>query len=125
MEDTIDYKKVTTEIEDEKKLYKKASQRATFKIHTAIFLLINLFFWVVWFFIFRGGDDPTAHKATSAILFVSIAWIIILTAHYLFVFKWNRSLVEKELIKLKKENKRKEEELERMRQAAEDNTDNQ
>ena len=125
MEDIIDHKKVITETEDEVKLYKRASQRATFKIHAAIFILINLFLWVIWYFLFKGETDASANKVTSAVLFVTIAWFIILTGHYLFVFKWNKSLVDKELMRLKKENKKKEEELERMRQEAENNTDNQ
>lgn len=100
---------------EEEKLYKKASRRAGFKIHLMIFLLVEILFWVVWFFLFRGGQDATSAKALNALLLLSIVWLIIVIAHYLMVYKWNKSLVEKELEKLKKENKAQREELEKLK----------
>ena len=111
-------------MEDEKLLFKKASRRAGFKIHLAIFILVNLFLALFWFFVLKGRpEDGTAQALSQGVLFIFLAWLIIITAHYLFVYKWNKNLIEKELIKLKKENKEREEELERLKKEAEENNE--
>ncbi len=101
---------------DDEALEKKASRRAGFKIHVVIFILANLLLWVFWFFILKGRSEDVLFQG---FLFLSITWFIILVAHYLFVYKWNKTLIEKELIKLKKENKKQESELEKMRKEVE------
>lgn len=93
--------KQDSNVDIEAKLYKKASLRVGFKIHLSIFFLANLMLWVIWYFIFRGGEDPTSAKAFNAVLFVSIVWFIIIIAHYLIAYQWSKPLVEKELIHLK------------------------
>ncbi|MDL2297240.1 2TM domain-containing protein [Bacteroidales bacterium OttesenSCG-928-B11] len=103
----------TNDDHSEEKLAKKASKRAGFKIHAGIYILVNLFFWVIWIFLFRGNEDKTFF---NAVLFLSIAWLIALIAHYLIVYKWNKSMVEKELDSLKKEMKQKEKELEKIKE---------
>lgn len=90
----------------EEKLVKRASKRAGFKIHVGIFILVNLFFWVIWYFVFRGNDAEKT--GLNAVLFLSIAWLIAIVGHYFIVYKWNKSLLDKELIELKKEIERKE-----------------
>lgn len=105
----------------EEKLLKRASRRAGFKIHTGIFILVNLFFWIIWIFVFRGKDG--AHAETlQALLFLSIAWLIALVAHYFIVYKWNKTMVEKELDALKKQISKKEKELEKIKEMQQNET---
>lgn len=86
------------------KLYKQASRRVAFKTHVFLYVLINLLLWIIWAFIFRKPEipdaDPTFFKLT---LFVSIVWLIILMVHYVLVYRGTKSLIEKELKKLKQE----------------------
>lgn len=96
----------------DKKLYKKATRRAAFKIHLAIYLLVNLIFWLIWFFIIKSEPlDPTSTKILKTLIFFTIVWLLLLVGHYLAVYKWNKTIVEKELNKLLKENKANEEKL--------------
>lgn len=97
---------------EEQKLYKKASKRAGFKVDLTIYVLVNLFLWIVWFFIFKGREDITFFKS---ILFVSIIWSLVLFTHYFIVYRMDKSLVEKELKNLKREMKQKDKELENLK----------
>ena len=85
--------------EEERKLEKMAARRTSFKIHFAIFLIANLFLWVVWYFLFKGKEDTTFLKA---ILFVFIVWLLGVVLHYMIVYKWTKSYKEKELSSLRK-----------------------
>ena len=85
--------------EEERKLEKMAARRTSFKIHFAIFLIANIFLWVVWYFLFKGKEDTTFLKA---ILFVFIVWLLAVVLHYMIVYKWTKSYKEKELSSLKK-----------------------
>ena len=94
---------------DEAKLLKRASLRAGFKIHFTIYLLVNLLFWAIWFFVFRNTE--AAAIGLKSILFLSVVWYIAITGHFFIAYRWNRSLVEKELVKLKKEIAKAKEEV--------------
>ena len=85
--------------EEEAKLARMASRRTGFKKHFAIFILVNAFLWVVWYFLFSNSQDNTFLKA---ILFVLIVWLIAIILHYMIVYKWTKSYKEKELTSLKK-----------------------
>lgn len=85
--------------EEEAKLEKMASRRTGFKKHLAIFILVNVFLWVVWYFLFR---DNTENTFLMAILFVFIVWLLGIILHYMIVYKWTKSYKEKELNSLKK-----------------------
>ena len=101
----------------DRKLYKKASRRAAFKIHLAVYFLVNLIFWLIWFFIIKSEEpNPTSTKTLNALIFFTIVWLLLLIGHYLAVYKWNKSLVEKELNKLLKENRANEEKLRKLQQ---------
>lgn len=105
-------------LKEEEKLYKTARKRVGFKKHLVIYLLVNLFVWVVWFFVFRvtGEGETQPDRFLQAILFLTIAWGIALVAHYLIVYKWNKSLIEKEVQRLKKEQEKLKKELESLQQ---------
>jgi hypothetical protein len=114
--DVIPLNSENSELVD-RKLYKKASRRAAFKIHLAIYVLVNLIFWLIWFFIIKSEEpNPTSAKTLNALIFFTIVWLLLLIGHYLAVYKWNKSLVENELNKLLKENKINEEKLRKLRQ---------
>ena len=86
---------IAAEQENEKKLYNKARNRAAFRIHLLIFILVNALFWVIYFFVFKGTEANDVFF--KAVLFVTIAWLIILIGHNVFVRVFNSTIVEKEL----------------------------
>ena len=99
--------------QEEQAFRKKAQKRVSFKIHFTVFLLANLLIWLCWFFIFNSINDDVFKQATlKTFLFISLVWIICVFTHYLLIYKWNKSYVEKEMVRLKKEQERKEKELE-------------
>ena len=108
---------ITAEQENEKKLYNKARNRAAFRIHLLIFILVNALFWVIYFFVFKGTEANDVFF--KAVLFVTIAWLIILIGHNVFVRVFNSTIVEKELKKIKKEIENSEKELLRLKTIAE------
>ena len=85
--------------EEEAKLARMASRRTGFKKHFAIFILLNAFLWVVWYFLFRDSAENTF---LMAILFVLIVWLLAIILHYMIVYKWTKSYKDKELNSLKK-----------------------
>ena len=108
---------IAAEQENEKKLYNKARSRAAFRIHLMIFILVNALFWVIWYFVFRGTEANDVFF--KAVLFVTIAWLIILIGHNVFVRMFNSTIVEKELKKIKKQIENNEKELQRLKAVAE------
>jgi hypothetical protein len=85
--------------EEEAKLARMASRRTGFKKHFAIFILVNAFLWVVWYFLFRDSADNTF---LMAILFVFLVWLLGIILHYMITYKWTKSYKDKELNSLKK-----------------------
>lgn len=104
--------------EDVQKLWQKARHRAAFKIHLIIFVLVNALFWVIWYFVFRN-NEATNEPVMKAVLFMSIAWLIILIGHYVFVYVFGATFVEKELKKLKNQIEKDKKEIERLKTIAE------
>lgn len=100
---------IAAAVEQEKKLFNKARARAAFKIHLIIYLLVNALFWIIWYFVFRGTEANNLFF--RSILFVTLAWAVIAIGHYVFVFVFNATMVEKELKKLKKQIAKDEEKL--------------
>lgn len=108
---------IAAEQENEKKLYSKARNRAAFRIHLMIFILVNALFWVIWYFVFRGTEANDVFF--KSVLFVTIAWLIILIGHNVFIRIFNSTILEKELKKIKKEIENNEKELQRLKTIAE------
>lgn len=103
--------------EEEKALAKKAQKRVSFKRHIIIYILANLLIWLFWFFIFsKMNDTEQKELALNIFLFITLVWGILVIAHYFFVYKWNKSYVEKEIERLKKEQDNKEKELEQLKE---------
>lgn len=88
----------------DKETYKKASKRVGFKIHLTVFVIVSLMLWLIWFFVFKRDAPDADVTFLKAILFVDCFWILILISHYLIVFIWNKTLIEKEIKKIELEN---------------------
>jgi len=115
---------IAAERENENRLYSKARKRAAFRIHLLIFILVNALFWVIWYFVFRTTESDPGKIATDqqvfrAVLFLTIAWLIILIGHHVFVRIFDSTIVEKELKKIKKQIEENEKELKRLKAVAE------
>ena len=103
--------------QEERAIAKKAQKRVGFKIHFIIYILANLLIWIFWFFIFSKLNDLGQRQmALNIFLFITLVWGIFVIAHYLFVYKWNKSYVEKEIVRLKKEQEKRQKELEELKE---------
>ena len=105
------------------KTYKTANKRAHFKRHIAIYFLIMIVLWVLYFFIFREPKTPETADAPMGIflkctLFVTILWTVILFFHYLFVYRLNSTMIDREIKKLQKEIEKKKAVLEQLKEEA-------
>ncbi|MDD4581536.1 MAG: 2TM domain-containing protein [Bacteroidales bacterium] len=101
--------------EEEKKMYNKAKRRVSFKVHFTIYFLCIALFWLLWVFLFKDsvneGETSVFFRLTLAL---TLFWGIFVFAHYLIVYKWNKSYIEKEIKRLKKQQAKQEEELKRL-----------
>jgi hypothetical protein len=81
-------------------ILKAAKKRVGFKKHLTIYLLINLFLWILFFFLFKGKENGTFF---NFILFIFLTWTILIVGHYYYAIKWNKKMLEKEVQNLIKE----------------------
>ncbi|MDR0368547.1 MAG: 2TM domain-containing protein [Bacteroidales bacterium] len=109
----------TTLDQTQEQLFREAQKRVRFKIHFILFILANFLIWILWFFIFSKLNDlPQREMALNTFLFITLVWLICVIAHYLFVYKWTKSYVEKEVEMLKKEQDKKLKELAKLKEDA-------
>ena len=100
------------------KIYKQANKRVAFKTHFIIYLLAMAIIWILYVFVFRSADDTVSTAVTGALTylrfaaFVTALWTVLVIAHYLFVYKLNNNMLDKEIKKVKKEIEKKKAELE-------------
>ncbi len=89
----------TVENDKERMLWKQAKKRVGFKGHLASYLLVNGFFWAMWYFTERNNDESGIPWPT----FCTLGWGFGLMWHFLgaYVFNNKVSMVEKEFEKLK------------------------
>jgi hypothetical protein len=81
-------------------LWQQANRRAAFKRHLAIYIVVNVFLWVLWALTGRdNGDSGIPWPAWT-----SFGWGIGVLFHYLGTYVNNNS-VEREYEKLKNQNK--------------------
>ena len=105
------------------KTYKTANKRAHFKRHIAIYFLVMIVLWVLYFFIFREPKTPeTAGEPMGLFLkctlFVTLLWTVLLVFHYLFVYRLNATMIDREIKKLQKEIEKKKAVLEKLKEEA-------
>ncbi len=97
------------------KIYKKANQRAHFKFHLAIYVLSMLVLWILYIFLFRATEPATAKEVINGgmtflkfVVLLTALWTVIIVFHGLFIYKFNSSMLEKEIKALQKEIKEQE-----------------
>ena len=105
------------------KTYKTANKRAHFKRHIAIYFLVMIVLWVLYFFIFREPKTPETSGEPMGLflkctLFVTILWTVLLVFHYLFVYRLNATMIDREIKKLQKEIEKKKAVLEKLKEEA-------
>ena len=108
MEEYFNDMEVAITEQEEKALYRKAKKRVQFKVHLMIFFLTNLLLWLLLGFGSKLFSESfnLENPAFQFALFVSLTWGVLVVAHYLIIYKWGKSYVEKELNTLKKEYKK-------------------
>lgn len=80
--------------EKDEELWKQAKARADFKMHLAVYLVVNGGLWLLWIFTSGVSSHPWP-------VWPTIGWGIGLTANYFAVYRFNHA-AEKEYEKLKR-----------------------
>ena len=81
-------------------LWLMAKRRVSFKYHLATYIIVNIFFWILWYF----SKRDSLHEGWPWPIWPMLGWGIGLCFHYLgaYVFPEENS-VEREYEKLKKQ----------------------
>jgi len=107
----------TISAEEEARLINVSKNRVAFKVHLTIFLLVNLIMWVLRFTLFN--TIVTSDNINTAILKVficiTLVWFLIVLFHYFIAYRWNKTLIEKQLKKLKKQREKQLKEIEKIK----------
>jgi len=107
----------TISTEEEASMINASKSRVIFKIHLTIFLVLNLIIWALWFTLFNAvvTDPYISNSILKAFLCVTLVWLLIVILHYLIAYKWNKTFVEKELAKIKKQRAKQLKEIEKIK----------
>ena len=86
-----------------------ARKRAGFKRHLISYIVFNIFFWVIWYFISRSKTDTDVEiGGLPWPAYCTIFWGIGVVMNYLGVYVFNKNnLTEREYLKLVKEEEKK------------------
>jgi len=106
MEEHLENGETEISQQEKKALYAKAKKRVQFKVHLMIFIFTNLILWLIFGFGSKLFTEDAKSFVLQFVLFVSLTWGIVVLAHYLIVYKWGKSYIEKEFDKLKKDYKK-------------------
>ncbi|MBQ3739784.1 MAG: 2TM domain-containing protein [Bacteroidales bacterium] len=103
--------------EEEARMINVAKVRVIFKIHIAVFLVLNLIIWALWFTLFDAvvTDAYTSNIILKVSLCITIVWLLIVILHYCIAYKWSRTFIEKELSRLKKQRAKQLAEIEKIK----------
>ncbi len=103
--------------EEEKQMRSVAVGRVSFKIHLTVFVVVNLVLWCLWFTIFNAivTNETIADAILKTSVCITVVWFLIVLVHYLIVYRWNSTLVEKELRRMKKARKKALKEIEEIK----------
>lgn len=103
--------------EEENQMKSVAVGRVSFKIHLTVFVVVNLVLWCLWFTIFNAivTKETIADAILKTSVCITVVWFLIVLVHYLIVYRWNSTLVEKELRRMKKARKKALKEIEEMK----------
>lgn len=87
-------------------LWQLAHKRASFKSHLATYLVINAFFWILWFFTRGHHEVGEDYNNIPWPVWPMAGWGIGLVFHYIGAYvTTGQTTVEKEYEKLKNQNK--------------------
>lgn len=83
-------------------LWKTAQERAAFKVHLALYIIIVLFLWILWAFIGYVNGEDYGRKWPVYPMF---GWGLAVLLHYFIVYSWKKKITLKEYEKLLKKRK--------------------
>lgn len=114
-EEEITVNNISTE--EEASMINASKSRVIFKIHLTVFVVVNLIIWALWFTLFNAvvTDVYISSAILKAFLCVTLVWFLIVILHFLIAYRWNRTLVEKELARIKKQRAKQLKEIEKIK----------
>jgi hypothetical protein len=80
-------------------LWRLAHKRAAFKRHLTVYIIVNLFFWVLWFFT-KDTDGDREHTLLPWPVWPMLGWGIGIVFHYIGAYVGSGGLVDREYDKL-------------------------
>jgi hypothetical protein len=87
-------------------LWQLAQRRASFKRHLATYIIINVFFWVLWYFTRGRHDYSSDYGFLPWPVWPMLGWGIGLLFHFIGAYvSTGHNSVEREYDKLKNQNK--------------------
>ncbi len=107
----------TISSEEEAQMINVSKKRVIFKIHLTVFVVLNLIIWALWFTLFNAvvTDAYISSAILKAFLCVTLVWLLIVFLHYLIAYKWNKTFMEKELAKIRRQRAKQLREIERVK----------
>lgn len=104
-------------VDEEARMINVSKIRVIFKIHIAVFLVLNLIIWALWFTLFDAvvTDAYTSNIILKVSLCITIVWLLIVILHYAIAYRWGKTFVEKELSRLKKQRAKQLAEIEKIK----------
>jgi membrane protease YdiL (CAAX protease family) len=91
-----------TNMNRDHELWKKANERANFKMHLIIYFIVTAFLWVIWAFIGYLNEGNYNQKWP---LYPMFGWGLGVALHYIIVFSWKQKITQKEYDKLLRKGK--------------------
>ena len=87
-------------------LWLLAQRRASFKTHLAVYVVINLFLWVLWYFTRDMYDYNDGYTVLPWPVWPAVGWGIGLAFHYVRAYvSTGHDTIEREYDKLKSQHK--------------------
>lgn len=104
-------------VEEGAKMISVSKNRVAFKIHLAVFLVLNLIIWVLWFTAISAlvTDANVSTFVLKLSLCITLVWLLLVILHYCIAYRWNQTLVEKELARIRKQRDKQLKEIEKIK----------
>lgn len=112
-----------TTMEEEVQMRKVAPTRVAFRIHLTIFIIVNLIMWALWFTLFSAivTDEGISSAILKVFVSVTVVWFLVVVLHALIAFVWNKTLIEKELNRMRKQHAKQQKELQQLKEKLQKN----
>ena len=94
-----------------------SKSRVSFKVHLPIFLVVNLIIWALWFTLFNTivTDAYINSAILKVFICITLVWFLLVVLPYLIAYKWNKTFVEKELSRIRKQRAKQLKEIENIK----------